>query len=86
MIKTLIFYEEEYKAEKIIKTDSAIIGQDLQGNEMFAFRGITDFALFSLGVGEEYDILINEFDFIRIESAQANAELFEMMIMMTGGM
>lgn len=55
-MKTLKFNQEEYKAEKIIKTENAIIGQDLQGSEVFAFRGISDFALFELEDGQSFDI------------------------------
>ena len=41
-----------------------------------------------IGKGEQRPIVIpepSEFDKIRIESAQANAELFEMMLSMVGG-
>ena len=55
-MKTLKFNQEEYKAEKIIKTENSIIGQDLQGNEVFAFRGISDFALFELEDGQSFDV------------------------------
>ena len=55
-MKTLKFNNEKYSAEKIIKTMDAIIGQDLQGNEVFAFRGISDFSLFELEDGQEFDL------------------------------
>ena len=55
-MKTLKFNQEEYKAEKIIKTENSIIGQDLQGNEAFAFRGISDFSLFELEDGQSFDV------------------------------
>jgi hypothetical protein len=55
MIKTLNFNNEKFQAEKIIKTETDIIGQDINGNEVFAFRGISDFTGFSLEEGQEFD-------------------------------
>ena len=54
-MKTLKFNNEEFKAEKIIKTEKDIVGQDLQGNEVFSFRGISDFSLFVLEEGQTFD-------------------------------
>lgn len=47
-MKILNFNGEQFKAEKIIKTGTDIIGQDLNGNEIFAFRGISDFSQFTV--------------------------------------
>lgn len=45
--------------EKIVKTDTDIIGYD--GNqEVFAFRGISDFSQFALAEGQNWDISENE--------------------------
>lgn len=52
----LFFSQITFEAEKIIKTDSSIIGYN-RAEEVFAFRGIVDFSLFSLGEGQEYDVL-----------------------------
>jgi len=54
-MKTLKFNNQQFQAEKIIKTDTDIIGQDLNGNEIFTFRGISDFTLFSLDIGQNFD-------------------------------
>lgn len=59
MDKILNFNGEQLKAEKIIKTDTDIIGQDANGNEVFAFRTISDFTEFTVanegGTDADYD-------------------------------
>lgn len=54
-MKKLNFSGEEYQAEKIIKTNTDIIGRDANGNEVFAFRGISDFTEFTLEAGQTFD-------------------------------
>ena len=54
-MKTLIVNNQQFEAEKIIKTDTDIIGKDANGNELFAFRSISDFSLFALEEGQTYD-------------------------------
>lgn len=58
-MKELLFNGQEYRADKIIKNENAIIGQDSRGNELFAFRGISDFSQFAIenedGTNVEYD-------------------------------
>lgn len=56
-MKTLTFNDEDFKAEKIIKTDSDIIGYDSNDSEVFKFHIIGDFSKFSLAEGETYDTL-----------------------------
>lgn len=46
---------EEYQAERIVKNNTDIIGYN--GNaEVFVFRGISDFSLFQLAEGQEWDL------------------------------
>ena len=52
----LVFNNEEFQAEKIIKTDKNIIGYDISNNEIFSFKGISDFTGFVLK--NENDIVI----------------------------
>ena len=53
-MKTLIFNNEEYQAERIVKTNTDIIGYN--GNaEVFSFKGVSDFSLFQLANGEVFD-------------------------------
>jgi len=54
-MKILTFNEEQFKAEKIVKTDKDIIGKDAIENEVFAFRGISDFTGFTLEEGQSFD-------------------------------
>lgn len=58
-MKKLTFNNETYEAEKIIKTDIDIIGQDSNSNELFAFRGISDFSTFVItnedGISCDFD-------------------------------
>ncbi|MFC0652050.1 hypothetical protein ACFFF5_10115, partial [Lederbergia wuyishanensis] len=81
--KNLIAYGEVFEAEKIVKSDTSIIGY-IGNSEVFAFRGISDFSQFQLDKGQKWDI--DEIERMRLDQAQANAELFEMMLMLTGGM
>jgi hypothetical protein len=54
-MKILNFSGETYQAERIVKTDANIIGYN--GNaEVFSFKGISDFSLFQLAEGQEWDI------------------------------
>lgn len=81
-MKTLIFNNQNFRAEKITKTSNSIVGYS--GNtEVFSFRGISNFSLFALEVGQNYDL--SETEQIRLEMARSNAEMFEMMIAMLGG-
>ncbi|WP_313568826.1 hypothetical protein [Acetoanaerobium noterae] len=83
-MKTLKFNQEEYKAEKIIKTENSIIGQDLQGNEVFAFRGISDFALFELEEGQSFDM--DEKELLKQELTKTNSMVLELTEIILGGM
>ena len=44
----LIVNDETFQAEKIIKSDVNIIGYDINNNEIFSFKGISDFTGFVL--------------------------------------
>lgn len=50
------FQDEEFQAERIVKGEDYIVGYDLDKNELFAFRGITDFTPFSLKNNAEWDL------------------------------
>lgn len=54
-MKTLIFSGETYQADRIVKTDTDIIGY-IANQEVFAFRGISNWSLFQLADGQEWDI------------------------------
>ena len=54
-MKTIYINGEELQAERIVKTDTDIIGYN-GNNEVFSFRGISDFSQFQLAEGESYDI------------------------------
>lgn len=47
-MKTLIVNGREFRAEKIVKSEQNIIGYDLNNNEVFALKGISDFTGFQL--------------------------------------
>ena len=55
-MKKLTVNNETFEAEKIIKTDKNIIGYDINNNEIFSFKGISDFTGFVLK--DENDIVI----------------------------
>jgi len=75
-MKTLLFNGETYEAEKIIKTDSDIIGYDLDDNVVFSFKGISDFTLFQLEEGQHWDIKIN----LEQENVLLKAQNIELML------
>lgn len=68
-MKRLYFNAEIYEADKIIKTGMDIIGEDNNGNVVFAFKGISDFTQFHLEEGQEWDISVEE------ENAQLKTRL-----------
>lgn len=59
-MKILVFNDEQFEADRIVKTADSITGYDTTGNQQFAFRGITDFTGFVLGAGEEWDADISD--------------------------
>ncbi|MFC0652196.1 hypothetical protein ACFFF5_10855, partial [Lederbergia wuyishanensis] len=77
--KNLIAYGEVFEAEKIVKSDTSIIGY-IGNSEVFAFRGITDFSSFKLIDGQEFDI--DEISQLKI----SQAEQFETILILIGGM
>lgn len=77
MIKKLIFNNSQYIAEKVVKTDTDIIG--LNGdNKVFAFRGVSDFSIFKLtdenGNPIEYDTETNSIEVLTQSIAQLNID------------
>jgi len=60
-MKKLKVNGETFEAEKVIKTDKDIIGYDINDNEIFSFKGISDFTGFVLkdgnGVVIEFEAL-----------------------------
>lgn len=88
-MKNLLFNGQIFEVENVVKTDDAIVGY-IGNTEAFAFRGISDFTQFQLK--DENGIVIDfppqpptEIDKLRLEIAQSNTELFEMMLMLSGG-
>jgi len=55
-MKKLINNDEAFQADKIIKIDKDIIGYDINANEIFSFKGISDFTGFILK--DENNIII----------------------------
>ena len=79
-MKTLIFNKEEFKADKIIKTENNIIGKNAKGIEVFSFRGIKDFSLFKLEDGQEYDTEVTDEQLISsvlLENSEIKKQLKE---------
>lgn len=72
-MKTLIFTNHEYEAERIVKTDDSIVGYT-DDIVVFKFSGISDFNGFVLADEQEFD----EPPFSEIEQLKAqNLELRE---------
>lgn len=70
-MKTLtLFDDQQIQAEKIVKTDTDIIGY-INGKQVFALQGIQDFSKFTLADGEEFD----QDDNPVVDLQQQNAQL-----------
>ena len=54
-MKKLYHNDETYRAEKVVKTNTDIIGFN-NYKETFAFRGIKDWSQFNLEDGQEWDL------------------------------
>lgn len=52
---TVTGIESPCKAEKIVKTTDSIIGYT-DGKEVFAFKGVSNFSLFTLDNDESFDV------------------------------
>lgn len=75
-MKTLIFNKQEFKADKIIKTETDIIGEDSNGNEVFALRGISDFSGFTLEEGQVFDTVEpSEQEVLNAQLLKENADI-----------
>ena len=61
----LIVNNQTFQAEKIVKSDENIIGYDINNNEIFSFKGISDFTGFVL-----HDDLDNVIEFPPLEKTE----------------
>lgn len=78
-MKVLTVHDEIFEAERIIKTDTTIVGY-AGGVEVFAFRGVNDFSAFQLADGQDWDVdEINE-----LRQQVADLELFISMALRSG--
>ncbi|MGM1048657.1 MAG: hypothetical protein ACQEXX_21295 [Bacillota bacterium] len=79
-MKKLTYLKEIYEAERIVKTDTNIIGYNGK-NEIFAFRGISDFSGF--GVDGEFDIAVDELAVLRTANDELKSAILELSILVT---
>ncbi|MGM1047592.1 MAG: hypothetical protein ACQEXX_15760 [Bacillota bacterium] len=73
-MKKLSFLDNIYEAERIVKTSDSIIGY-IGINEIFAFRGISDFSAFV--IDGEFDVEIDELAALRADNEELKAQLSE---------
>ncbi len=74
-MKVMSFNNEEFKAEKIIKGTDCIIGKDTEGREIFNFKGISDFSLFSLKDEAEFDLEENLIDKLILDNINMQMQI-----------
>lgn len=56
-MKILIVGNEEYTADRIVKTDNSIIGYNNNSDTpAWSFKGINDFSQFKLEEGQKWDV------------------------------
>ena len=84
-MKKLKVNGETFEAEKVIKTDKDIIGYDINDNEIFSFKGISDFTGFVLkdgnGVVIEFEAPpITEIELLK-EDSEASKETMNFILM-----
>ena len=86
-MKKIKFQSNVFEAEKIVKKNDSIIGYNGK-KEVFVFNGISDFSLFILIDGEDFDSEeINKIDELRLQMARSNSDMFEMFVsLMNGGL
>ncbi|MCM8710550.1 hypothetical protein M2651_05855 [Clostridium sp. SYSU_GA19001] len=85
MMKKLFFDNEVLEAEKIIKYENKIIGY-IGDNEVFSFKGITDFSVFTLEEGQEFDInKTEELEILKKENVEIKLAIAEMYETILGG-
>lgn len=53
-MKTLYFLDEQHTAERIIKTETDVVGY-VDNEIVFRFSGVTDFSIFTLADGQTFD-------------------------------
>lgn len=86
-MKTLIYNGNKnilYKAEKIIKNSDSIIGYN-NGKEVFSFKGITDFSLFTLKDNEQFDIEKNIIDKLILDNINMQMQIDSLIEASLGG-
>lgn len=79
-MKTLIYNNDEsvkYSAEKIVKNENSIIGYN-GANEVFSFKGVSDFSLFKLKNGSTYDVEVNTEEMLLEEIANLKVEIMKL--------
>lgn len=84
-MKTLIFNNEEYKAEKIYKNYNSIIGKDINGKEIFSFKGVKDFSLFTLKDNAEFDTEENLIDKLILDNINMQMQIDSLIQASLGG-
>lgn len=73
-MKKLTFLDSVYEAERIVKTDTDIIGYNGK-NEIFSFRGISDFSAFV--IDGEFDVEVDELAVLRADNEKLKSQLAE---------
>ena len=84
-MKTLVFNNQEFEADKIIKNSDSIIGKDIDDNEIFSFKGIKDFSLFTLKDGEEFDIEESLIDKLILDNIKMQTQIDNLIQASLGG-
>lgn len=75
-MKKLLFNNQSFEADKIIKSDSDIVGKNSSGIEIFSFKGISDFSLFVLEEGQTFDTEEpNEQEILNAQLLKENADM-----------
>lgn len=83
-MKKLYFADQTYQAEEIVKTKDSIVGY-VNGDEVFSFRGISDFTQFTLEDGQVFDKpKLTDVENLRLELARSNTQMMEHIIALTG--
>ncbi|MNH83812.1 hypothetical protein D3C73_362160 [compost metagenome] len=75
-MRALNFNGQKYEAEKIVKYSDSIVGYSA-GTEVFAFRGVSDFSLFSIS-GSYDDPPADSIEGLKLENTQLKLALAEM--------
>lgn len=83
-MKTLTAFGDVMQAERIIKTESSVLGI-VEGREVFTFKGVRDFTQFTLADNAEWDLAEATIGQLDVRQTETEGALLALMDVTMGG-